>query len=387
MKNMRLPFLLILGAVHIISCTPSGEEGFPIIDKDTTGITDPSQPSQPPAPTSPPAPTPSPPSDGGATFNDPLAGGASGTIRSLLKKGNVTPKFSTTSFAITPRLAYIALDAQDNLYVPVEEDSAPRGKLILKRERQTGEVIFLGRKAPPEFIQSVRGIAVNNQNDLFWAEMVTNTTTFPIQTSASLVKQSSGGISFTLTSALKSPEGIALMPDGRILVADAVDHKVVAFSPDGSVKTTIAGTGIAGDSGDGGPATNAQLTSPKGIRLIGQGIFICQENGKIRAIDASGVIRTVATGFDRSPSNIAFADPISGFVFIASPLDHIIMKTNLLFSSRTIVAGTQFQSGASGDGGLATEALLSSPTDVGVDSTGIIYIGEAGSQQIRIVFP
>jgi hypothetical protein len=288
----------------------------------------------------------------------------------------------------TLRPGYIALDSQDNLYVPATDSVFPRTAFILKREKQTGKITVFRLPDPPSnTVRAVRGIAVNNQGDLFEAE-ATQTTAPPIVAKGNLIKienPSGAPITRILTQAIKSPEGIALTADGAILVADAADHKVVAFSPDGSTKTTIAGTGTAGDSGDGGQASVAQLSSPRGIRVIGQGIFICQDNLKIRSVNTStGVINTVATGFDSRPSNIAI-DLRSGFVFIASPLDHIILKTSLLFGSRSIIAGKQSQSGASGDGGPATAALLSSPNDVLVDSAGIIYIGEEG--QIRVIFP
>src|SRR5579883_1542087 len=95
--------------------------------------------------------------------------------------------------------------------------------------------------------------------------------------------------------------GIALDPQGNMYIADTSHNRIRKVDTSGTI-STFAGTGVFGFSGDGGPATSAQLSSPSGVALDSAGnLFIAdQSNGRIRKVDASGTITTVAgsgTGF------------------------------------------------------------------------------------------
>jgi hypothetical protein len=94
---------------------------------------------------------------------------------------------------------------------------------------------------------------------------------------------------------LQSAYDVALLPDGGFLIADLVDHRVRRVSPDGVI-TTVAGTGASGFSGDGGPATAAALSGPMAVRPTGDGGFLVADGTelRVRRVSPDGTITTVA---------------------------------------------------------------------------------------------
>ncbi|MBA3828538.1 MAG: T9SS type A sorting domain-containing protein [Taibaiella sp.] len=162
--------------------------------------------------------------------------------------------------------------------------------------------------------------------------------------------------------------------------------------------TTIAGNGHKGYTGDGGPAINATLYGPTGIRLDKTGnIYIAdQYNNAIRKIDINGIITTVAgngiKGFSgdggpainaslNSPSDIASDD--SGNIYIGDLLNYRVRKINKVGIINTIV-GCGI-SGYSGDGGSAKLAQIASPSGIDVDKENNLYIADEVNHTIRKV--
>ncbi len=94
---------------------------------------------------------------------------------------------------------------------------------------------------------------------------------------------------------LDFPTGLALTSSGALYVDDSFNNRIRRVSPDGVI-TTVAGTGTAGFSGDGGPAVDAALNAPSGIALgPGGGLYIAdQANNVVRVVTRDGTIRTVA---------------------------------------------------------------------------------------------
>src|SRR5262249_51248361 len=95
--------------------------------------------------------------------------------------------------------------------------------------------------------------------------------------------------------ALNNPAGVAMMPDGGYLIADASNDRERRVFPHGA-SHTVAGTGTFGFCGDGGPATAANLKAPIGVAAMPDGGFLIADAGaaRIRRVSATGIITTVA---------------------------------------------------------------------------------------------
>ena len=115
---------------------------------------------------------------------------------------------------------------------------------------------------------------------------------------------------------LNQPEGVAVDASGNLYIADTDNNRIRKISPNGVI-VTIAGTGIAGFSGDGGLATDAQLNQPEGVAVDASGnLYIADTgNNRIRKISPDGVIITIAgtgiAGFggDHGPASHSPAQP------------------------------------------------------------------------------
>jgi sugar lactone lactonase YvrE len=96
---------------------------------------------------------------------------------------------------------------------------------------------------------------------------------------------------------LNSPQGMAIASDGTVYVADTFNHRIRKISPGGIIRT-IAGTGVQGFSGDGGPAVSARLAFPDGVAVDASGtVYIADtQNRAIRKVTPDGIINTLASG-------------------------------------------------------------------------------------------
>ena len=181
---------------------------------------------------------------------------------------------------------------------------------------------------------------------------------------------------------------------------DAVTKKITTVAGNGGI-LDINGIPVAGYSGDNGPATSAQLNLPNGVFVDGSGnIFIADgSNNAIReVVAASGNIQTVAgTGIagysgDGGPATSAqlrvpadvFGDAL-GNLFVAEFNNHTIRKFTVGGNIQT-VAGTGFE-GFTGDGGPATLAELDQPQGIFVEPNGSLVIADSSNGRIRIAAP
>jgi uncharacterized protein (TIGR03437 family) len=196
---------------------------------------------------------------------------------------------------------------------------------------------------------------------------------------------------------LDGPTGVCVAPSGAIYVNDLNNNKVREISTSGII-TTVAGDGSSVSSGDGGPATAAGMVLPIRCAVDASGnLYIADQGGfRIRKVDVSGTITTYAgtgvQGFsgDGGPATQAeLNNPTwvtadgSGNLYVA---DQYNQRIRVINSSGTIttIAGNG-NNAYGGDGAAATSASLSYPGGIVVDSAGSIYIADSGNARIRKV--
>jgi streptogramin lyase len=141
------------------------------------------------------------------------------------------------------------------------------------------------------------------------------------------------------------PFGVEIGPDGELYVTEIRNHRVLRVDLKSGELTTVAGNGQRGYSGDGGPATEAELNEPYEVRfdVDGNMLFVEMQNHVVRRVDG---------------------------------------RTKII----TTVAGTG-KRGFGGDDGPATKAQLNQPHSIALDANGSIYIADIGNHRIRRVDP
>jgi uncharacterized protein YjdB len=194
---------------------------------------------------------------------------------------------------------------------------------------------------------------------------------------------------------LNRPSGMGMDAAGNLYFADFDNNRVRKINTSGVI-STIAGTGTSGYSGDGGAGTSANLALPFRVAVDGPGnVYIADFlNSRVRKVNTSGVITTVAgtgtNGFsgDGGPAtaaNITYAFGVSldasNNLYISDYNNNRIRKVDGS-GIITTVAGTG-TGGFSGDGGPATAAKLSNPVDVTFDGSGNMYIADRSNSRIR----
>ncbi len=195
---------------------------------------------------------------------------------------------------------------------------------------------------------------------------------------------------------LNQPQGLAFGADGTLYIADSGNERVRAVSGTGVISTS-AGSGVAGFSGDGGSALTAAMRNPTALAVDGAGgLLICDlANRRVRRV-LSGVISTFAgtgvQGFagDGGPATTAQLDTPSGIVvagdgrvFLADTHNQRVRVVGTDGSIQTF-AGTGVR-GFSGDGGAAVAAKLWDPQGLGWASDGSLLIADAGNERVREV--
>ncbi len=187
------------------------------------------------------------------------------------------------------------------------------------------------------------------------------------------------------SASLGQPESIALDTGGNLYILDSHNRRVREVSASTGIIQTIAGTGVGGFGGDGGPATFSRIGGYGAITVDTQGnVFLADElNNLVREIVAStGFIQTVV-GQLSLPLGVSVDS--SGNVFIADTGHHRILElTGGLGGAIQTVAGNG-TAGFAGDGGTATSAELYYPYGVFVDNSGNIFVADTANNRIRQV--
>ena len=171
------------------------------------------------------------------------------------------------------------------------------------------------------------------------------------------------------------------------------------FAAPKTVKT-LAGTGTAGYSGDGGPASAARINNPYGLSIGPDGaLYVCEiGNHVIRRTDLkTGVISTVAgngkmgySGDGGPATQASLNEPYeirfdkAGNMFFAEMKNHIVRRVDAATKVISTVAGTG-QPGYSGDGGPAAKAQLRQPHSIAFDPQGNLLVCDIGNHRVRRV--
>ena len=257
------------------------------------------------------------------------------------------------------------------------------------------------------------GQATSAQLSYPWGVAIAGENVYVVDNITSRIRKVSGGIITTIagtgtpgysgdggqaTSAqLYYPEGVAVDGQGNLYIADAYNQRVRKITPAGII-TTIAGTGTAGYSGDGGQATSAQLNYPGGVAVDTEGdLFIADEsNSRIRKVTPGGVITTAAgngtpgysgDGGQATSAQLNFpygvaVDP-QGNLYVADTSNYRIRKVTSDGTITTFAGTGTF--GFSGDGGPATSAQMTRAFGVALDTAGNVYFGDQSNFRIRKV--
>ncbi len=313
----------------------------------------------------------------------------------------------------------VAADAGGNLYIADFGNSRIRkvaqGKIQTIIGGNGTEIIFNEAVATSVRLNGPTGIAVDSSADVFIAEGSVGTGSGLARGDYRIWKVNGAGVVSTAAgngvesysgdggaaraAQLNQPSAMTFDVAGNLYIADAANNRVRKIAPAGAI-STVAGTGVAGYSGDGGPGTQAELNSPEGLTADADGnVYISDSgNNRIRKLLPNGTIITIAGNGNASfygdggPADQAsIHDPHAifsaggGHIYIADTGNQRIRE--LLPDGAIITVAGNGSPGPAGDGGPALSAQLNSPTGVALDNAGDLYIADQGNNRVRIVTP
>jgi streptogramin lyase len=202
---------------------------------------------------------------------------------------------------------------------------------------------------------------------------------------------------------LSEPYEVRFDRAGNVYWVERLTHSVRRVDIKTGIITTVAGTGMAGFSGDGGPATQAQLSEPHSISFDRAGdLYIADvRNNRVRKVAMkTGIITTLVGNGKREPTpdgaklgtDTAVAGPRAldfdreGTLWLALREGHAVYRLDLARGTIHHVAGTG-QKGYSGDGGAAKTAVLNGPKGIAAAPDGKIYVVDTENHVIRMIDP
>ena len=340
-----------------------------------------------------------------------FGGSGSGTIMTIAGSGK--PGFAGDG---GPALAgqlrsmdQVAVDGQGNVYIADFENRRVRkvsasGTITTFAGRDGGGAFPAnGSRATSARLDAPHGVAVDAQGNVYVSDTNNGrvyrvTPGGTITTFAGTGQSSFSGDGGPATSArLYGPAGLAVDGQGNVYIADSYNQRVRKVSPSGTI-TTFAGTGKQGTSGNGGPATSAQLSYPSAVAADAQGnVYISgTSESRVRKVSRAGTITAFAgkgagvfSGDGGPATSAGLKQPTGvaadgqGNVYIADTANYRVRKVSPS-GTITTFAGTG-AGGFSGDGGPATSAHLFSPHGVAVDGKGNVYVADTANYRVRKV--
>ncbi len=210
----------------------------------------------------------------------------------------------------------------------------------------------------------------------------------------------SGDGGLATSAEINGPTSVAVDPAGNLYIADAGNQRIREVIASTGIISTVVGNGTAGYSGDGGLATSAEISKPSGVAVFGFGVIYIadQNNQRIRKVlTSTGVITTVAgngtAGYsgDGGPATSAeingptgiTLDPYGNLFFADS--GNARVREVLASTGAVITVAGNGMAGFFGDGGLATNAEINEPIGVAVDAQQNLYFTDAGNARVREV--
>ncbi len=304
--------------------------------------------------------------------------------------------------------AHVAADAAGNIYIADSNNQRVRkvdtsGNISTFAGNGTTSPANDGGPATDAAVRDPQGLAFDASGNLFIGERngfrvrKVDAATGNISTVAGTGSFGNGGDGVPATdTAIGNVAGVFVDASNNLYIADTGNHKVHKVDLTTGTLTPVAGTGSSGFAGDGGPATDAQLSSPSGVFVDASGNLLIADanNNRIRKVDTSGNITTFAGNGNTSPfvdgglaTDASLSSPkaihgdSNGNLFIAASSDARIRKIDTAGIITTVAGGGGF--GFGGDGGPATDAKLNFPSGVFVTSSGEVLIADLNNNRVR----
>lgn len=271
-----------------------------------------------------------------------IADGVNNVIRKVTASGTITTVVPSSAGLNSPE--GVAVDSSGDIYV---SDS---GNQVIKEFPGVPPNIVVGGGVTPPFILSYpSGIAVDSNGYLYISDMgnsrILKLQSGTVSTVAGIagIPGYSGDGGLATGAHLNNPTAVAVDASGNIYIADGLNFVIRKIDKASGNIYTVAGNGVNGDSGDGGPALSAELSQPYGVAVDSFGnLYISELNSVVRKVDTSGNISTVA-----------------GNVHLGA--------------------------GYGGDGNVATAAVLDEPWGLAIDLSGNLLIADRLNNRIRKV--